>query len=192
MLVACGGPGTYELNALPFRSGSRWPTGPLARVVVAGEPLPMTLPAALPTAARRSATARSPAGAPWSCGATSPRTMPRPLAEFTFTVDGKIFDASRINQRDTARRGEEWTIRNAHEHDDHMFHIHTNPFQVVEVSGQPQADRWRDTVSRTTAPKAAAWSYRHASSTTPRLHARFHMMNHQEIGMMQAVEVYRS
>ena len=41
---------------------------------------------------------------------------------------------------------EEWTIRNTHEHDDHMFHIHTNPFQVIEVSGQPQADRpWRDT-----------------------------------------------
>jgi len=41
---------------------------------------------------------------------------------------------------------EEWTIRNTHEHDDHMFHIHTNPFQVIEISGQPQADRpWRDT-----------------------------------------------
>src|SRR6476619_3181380 len=26
-------------------------------------------------------------------------------------------------------------------------HIHTNPFQVIEIGGQPQADRtWRDTV----------------------------------------------
>jgi FtsP/CotA-like multicopper oxidase with cupredoxin domain len=48
VLVHAGGPGTYELNALPFDQGHPSPTGPLARVVVAGEPLPMTLPAALP------------------------------------------------------------------------------------------------------------------------------------------------
>jgi FtsP/CotA-like multicopper oxidase with cupredoxin domain len=41
---------------------------------------------------------------------------------------------------------EEWAIHNTDAHDDHVFHIHTNPFQVIEVSGEPQADRpWRDT-----------------------------------------------
>jgi FtsP/CotA-like multicopper oxidase with cupredoxin domain len=44
-------------------------------------------------------------------------------------------------RRESMGAVEEWTIRNTHEHDDHMFHIHTNPFQVVEVAGQPQADR---------------------------------------------------
>ena len=86
-----------------------------------------------------------------------------------------------------------WTIRNTHEHDDHTFHIHTNPFQVVEMGGQPQADRpWRDTV---TVPRMAK-----GGSTVIR--SRFldytgvfmlhcHMMNHEEMGMMQAVEVYK-
>lgn len=95
---------------------------------------------------------------------------------------------------DAARLGavEEWTIRNTHKHDDHMFHIHTNPFQVIEIGGQPQADRtWRDTV---VVPRPAA-----GGSTVIR--TRFldytgvfmmhcHMMNHEELGMMQSVEVY--
>jgi FtsP/CotA-like multicopper oxidase with cupredoxin domain len=48
VLVQAGGPGTYELAAMPYDQGHDSPTGPLARVVVAGEPLPMKLPAALP------------------------------------------------------------------------------------------------------------------------------------------------
>src|SRR5262245_22593401 len=48
VLVQAGGPGTYELNAMPYEQGHASPTGPLAHVVVAGEPLPMTLPATLP------------------------------------------------------------------------------------------------------------------------------------------------
>jgi FtsP/CotA-like multicopper oxidase with cupredoxin domain len=46
VLVQAGGPGTYELNAMPYDQGHESPTGPLARVVVAGEPLAMKLPAA--------------------------------------------------------------------------------------------------------------------------------------------------
>jgi FtsP/CotA-like multicopper oxidase with cupredoxin domain len=60
---------------------------------------------------------------------------------------------------------EEWTIRNTHEHDDHMFHIHTNPFQVIEVSGQPQADRpWRDTA---VVPRPAIALNRYAIASGP-------------------------
>ena len=31
---------------------------------------------------------------------------------------------------------EEWTIVNTHEHDDHVFHIHTNPFQGLGAKSQ--------------------------------------------------------
>jgi FtsP/CotA-like multicopper oxidase with cupredoxin domain len=48
VLVQAGAPGTYELSAMPYDQGHASPTGPLARLVVAGEPLPMKLPAALP------------------------------------------------------------------------------------------------------------------------------------------------
>ncbi len=48
MLVQSGAPGTYELHALPYDQGHPSPVGPLARLVVAGEPMNMKLPAALP------------------------------------------------------------------------------------------------------------------------------------------------
>src|SRR5215831_5496257 len=48
VLVQAGGAGTYELNAMPFDLLHPMSTGPLARVVVAGEPLAMKLPTALP------------------------------------------------------------------------------------------------------------------------------------------------
>ena len=188
-------PGTYELNALPFDQGHPSPTGPLARVVVAGEPLPMTLPAALPkppleTIRDSEITGRR----TLVLGATSPQNdAAGHWQEFTFTVDGKIFDPSRIDQRVRLGAVEEWTIRNTHEHDDHMFHIHTNPFQVIEVSGQPQADRvWRDTVVVPRPAKGGSVVIRSRFlDYTGVFMLHCHMMNHEEMGMMQAVEVYK-
>ena len=108
-------------------------------------------------------------------------------------MDGKIFDPSRIDQRVRLGAVEEWTIRNTHEHDDHMFHIHTNPFQVVEVSGQPQADRpWRDTVVVPRPAKGGGIVMRSRFlDYTGVFMLHCHMMNHEEMGMMQTVEVYK-
>ena len=41
---------------------------------------------------------------------------------------------------------EEWTITSSDEHNDHVFHIHGNPFQLVKVNGEPVAPIWLDTV----------------------------------------------
>ena len=69
---------------------------------------------------------------------------------------GAIVSPAVLNIRLAGRRGqpgrklgavEEWTIVNTHVHDDHVFHIHTNPFQVTQVNGQRQTDLlWRDSV----------------------------------------------
>jgi FtsP/CotA-like multicopper oxidase with cupredoxin domain len=78
VLVQAGDPGIYELNAMPYNQGHASPTGPLARVIVAGEPLPMKLPAALPKPpSKRSATARSQVGARLPSRPLSPRTLSR-------------------------------------------------------------------------------------------------------------------
>jgi hypothetical protein len=62
---------------------------------------------------------------------------------------------------------EEWTIVNLHLHD-HIFHIHTNPFQLIKVYGQPLAESvWLDTVvlPRTAAgPSARDFSISRAAS----------------------------
>ena len=106
VLVQARGPGTYELNAMPYDQGHDSPTGPLARVVVAGEPLPMKLPAALP---------KPPLDAIRDSEITGRRTVlfganegeqaAGHWQEYAFTVDGKIFDPARIDQRVKARRG---------------------------------------------------------------------------------------
>jgi len=196
VLVQAGAPGTYELNATPFDQGYPSPTGPLARVIVAGEPLPMKLPAALPkppleTIADSEITGRR--TLVLSSFGDPPENYPGgQWQEFRFMVDGKIFDPARIDQRVRLGAVEEWTIVNTHEHEDHMFHIHTNPFQVMEISGQPQADRpWRDTVVVPRPAKGGRTVIRSRFlDYTGVFMLHCHMMNHEEMGMMQAVEVY--
>jgi FtsP/CotA-like multicopper oxidase with cupredoxin domain len=82
---------------------------------------------------------------------------------------------------------EEWTIVNEHE-DDHVFHIHTNPFQMVAINGEKLADRdWRDSV---VVPRKGSVTFRSRFlDFTGRFVHHCHMMNHEELGMMQVVEV---
>ena len=191
VLVQAGSPGTYALRALPYNQGYPSPTGPVARVVVAGEPMPMKLPAALPkppfeTIRDAEITGRR--------TLTFSATWPEAEAaghwsEFSFLIDGKKFDPNRIDQRVRLGAVEEWTINNTHFHD-HVFHIHTNPFQVTQVNGQPAPNLpWRDTV---VVPRHGSVVFRSRFLDYTGIYMlHCHMMNHEEMGMMQTVEVYK-
>jgi len=193
MLVQAGGPGTYELRALPYDQGHPSPVGPLARIVVSGEPMNMKLPAALP---------KPPLEAIKDSEITGSRKLvfsglaPESDAaghwqEFHFMIDGKKFDPNRIDHRVRLGSVEEWTIENTHDHDDHVFHIHTNPFQITKVNGRPLAvPQWRDTaiVER----KGGTFTFRSRFLDYTGIYMlHCHMMNHEEMGMMQTVEVYK-
>src|SRR5262249_1672486 len=150
------------------------PTGPLARVVVAGEPLPMKLPAALPKppleTIRDSEITGRRAVVLSTIGDPPENYAGGQWQEFTLMVDGKTFDPSRIDQRGLLGAGGEWTSRNPDLRDDHVFHIHTNPVQVTQVNGQPQADlQWRDTV---VVPRQGGQC--RPTFALPRLHRRLH------------------
>jgi FtsP/CotA-like multicopper oxidase with cupredoxin domain len=193
ILVQAGPAGTYEFNAMPYDQGHPAPTGPLGRLVVAGEPMNMKLPTALPKApldtikdseitGRRTVT----------LSATAPEAdAAGHWQEFSFFVDGKKFDPMRIDQRVKLGAVEEWTIINTHEHDDHAFHIHVNPFQVVEVNGKKlDPPEWRDTVIVSNKGGKVVFRSRFIDyDGIFMLHC--HMMNHEEMGMMQTVEVYK-
>jgi FtsP/CotA-like multicopper oxidase with cupredoxin domain len=193
ILVQAGAPGTYEFHALPFDQGHPSPVGPLARLVVAGEPMAMKLPAALPKPPLETIQDKEITGKRTvTFSATSPEAdAAGHWQEFTFLVDGRTFDPTRIDQRVRLGAVEEWTIKNTHEHDDHIFHIHTNPFQVTQVNGQPQADLlWRDSVVVPRKGGSVVFRSRFLDYTGIfMLHC--HMMNHEEMGMMQTVEVYK-
>jgi FtsP/CotA-like multicopper oxidase with cupredoxin domain len=110
--------------------------------------------------------------------------------EFRFMIDGKTFDPSRIDQRVRLGAVEEWTIRSTDMRDDHAFHIHVNPFQVIQVNGQPQPDlQWRDTA---VVPLAGSIVIRSSFlDYTGVFMMHCHMMNHEEMGMMQTVAIYK-
>ncbi|WP_246208260.1 multicopper oxidase family protein [Bradyrhizobium rifense] len=194
ILVKAGGPGTYALNAAPYDQGHPSPVGPLARIVVSGAPMEMKLPGALPAAPLASIkdteiTNRRKV----VLSATAPEAdAAGHWQEFGFFIDGKKFDPGRIDQRVKLGAVEEWTIVNTHEHDDHVFHIHTNPFQVVSVNGKALAvPEWRDSVIVERKGGQVVFRSRFLDFTgVYMLHC--HMMNHEEMGMMQTVEVYKA
>ena len=72
-----------------------------------------------------------------------------------FLIDGKPFDADRVDQVVELGAVEEWTVVN----DSplvHPFHIHVNPFQLTHVDGVPVDEPgYRDTVSSTQAAGAS-------------------------------------
>lgn len=190
VLVQAGAPGTYALAAMPYDQGYPSPEGLFAVVTVEGEPVAMALPATLPP---------SPLKAIAEDEITNRRTVtfsaktPENEAsghwrEFVFLVDGKAFDMNRVDQRVLLGAVEEWTLVNRHFHD-HIFHIHVNPFQLVEVNGERLAEPvWLDTV---TLPRNSSLKFRSRfEDFAGKFMLHCHMMNHEELGMMQVVEVY--
>ena len=79
-------------------------------------------------------------------------------------------------------------MTNAHHHD-HVFHIHTNPFQITKINGRPLATPiWRDSAI---VPRHGTLTFRSRFlDFTGRYVLHCHMMNHELLGMMQLVEVH--
>jgi FtsP/CotA-like multicopper oxidase with cupredoxin domain len=193
VLVQAGPAGTYALDASPYDQGHPSPTGRLAQVVVSGAPMDMKLPDALPPPPLESIKESEITNRRTVVfSATAPEAdAAGHWQEFGFFIDGKKFDPNRIDQRVKLGAVEEWTIVNTHEHDDHVFHIHTNPFEVVSVNGKPlPAPIWRDTVIVERKGGEVVFRSRFLDFTGVYM-VHCHMMNHEEMGMMQTVEVYK-
>ena len=190
VLVKAGKPGTYLLRAVPYNQGYAAPTGPIARLVVEGEPLPMNLPSRLPPLPEPLIT---------DAEITGRRTLTLTAAhpeveateqwrEFHFFIDGKSFDPNRVDQRVHLGAVEEWTIVNEHA-DDHIFHIHVNDMLLTKVNGEALTEPiWMDTAI---VPRNGSITFRSRFvDFTGKYMLHCHMMNHEELGMMQVVEVY--
>ena len=180
---------------MPYDQGHPSPTGPLARVVVAGEPLPMKLPAeAAQAAARADRRQRDHRPAHRDFSATAPEAEPPATGRNSpSSIDGKMFDPGRVDQRVRLGAVEEWTIR---QHPRARRPRLPHPHQSVpgdddqrQGAGRAELARYGDRARARAAasPSARAFSISPASTC---LHC--HMMNHEEMGMMQTVEVYKS
>ena len=189
VLVQAGAPGTYALHAIPNDQGYPSPIGPLATIVVAGEPMPMSLPDGLPAPPLASIGDDEITGTRQITFTVDQPEYPPAASyqEFAYLIDGRVFAFDRVDQRIQLGAVEEWTVVNDHE-DDHVFHIHTNPFQVTRINDEalPSA-LWQDTVI---VPRNGSLTFRSRFLDFPGktvLHC--HMMNHEELGMMQLIEI---
>jgi FtsP/CotA-like multicopper oxidase with cupredoxin domain len=189
VLVKAGSPDTYPLAAAPYDQGYPSPTGPLATLIVEGESMGMALPARLggpPLATIRDEEVTNRRRL-W-LSAIEPEFPPAAnYQEFAFLICGQRFDPERVDQSIALGAVEEWTIDNEHS-DDHIFHIHTNPFQLVGINGRKLAKPvWRNSV---VVPRKGSIVIRSRFlDFTGRFVLHCHMMNHEELGMMQVVEV---
>jgi FtsP/CotA-like multicopper oxidase with cupredoxin domain len=118
-------------------------------------------------------------------------------AGYHFSIDGKEFCESRVDQCVALGAGEEWTINNIQDGGTlHPFHIHVNSFLVTSINGKtPSNAIWRDTLLL---PKDGDGTNGLAGTFTFR--SRFlhytgkyvlhcHMLQHEDLGMMQIVDV---
>jgi FtsP/CotA-like multicopper oxidase with cupredoxin domain len=87
---------------------------------------------------------------------------------------------------------EEWTLLNMN-NIRHPFHIHVNPFQVVSINGVPVDPYWADTIGlppngSPTIPTSVTFRTRFRDFTGLTV-MHCHMLTHEDMGMMQAVEI---
>ena len=89
---------------------------------------------------------------------------------------------------------EEWTLFNAldtklHDHA-HVYHIHVNPFKITKVNGVTlDKPLWRDTWVLTRKTGDSFTFESNFVDFAGRFVGHCHIVSHEDLGMMEAVEV---
>lgn len=185
ILVRGGAPGTYAVRKGVGTSNTNPdPEVVLMTLEVSGTPVEMQMPSTLPN--------------PFAPIADSELTGSRQLVfsvgpggpppDFpNFTINGNRFDPDRIDQVVNLNAVEEWELVN-NSNVGHPFHIHVNPFQVMSINGvAPPVPLWLDTVN---IPANGTVVIRHRFlDFTGEFVLHCHILNHEDLGMMQNVQV---
>jgi FtsP/CotA-like multicopper oxidase with cupredoxin domain len=104
-----------------------------------------------------------------------------------FLINGREFDAGRIDFRCRLGSVEHWEIRNEADMD-HPFHLHVFPFVVVSRNGAPEPLRmWRDTVNLAAGASVEILVPFNRFTGTVMYHC--HIVEHEDLGMMGLFEV---
>jgi FtsP/CotA-like multicopper oxidase with cupredoxin domain len=112
-----------------------------------------------------------------------------------FGIDGHEFDG-KVKQTMKLNTVEEWTIENSNPFT-HPFHIHVNPFFITHIDGKKLAPtdprrRWQDTIALPTKEGDTNGSITFLSryeTFTGKFVIHCHILEHEDEGMMQVVEV---
>ncbi|MCY0991216.1 multicopper oxidase domain-containing protein [Nannocystis sp. ILAH1] len=189
--------GTYQMVALGYLDFVCWAPQVLATVVVSGEPdTSLQIPQVLtPPALYPPFDDTSKPGNEVTNTRQLEFAVTQDAAGQHFTIDGRTFCESRVDQCILLGAVEEWTLLNKFTvgMGVHPFHIHVNSFLVTSINGKkPSQPIWRDTcivpMSGTDADGSLAFLSRFLHFKGPYvLHC--HILEHEDEGMMQLVEV---
>lgn len=111
------------------------------------------------------------------------------------TIDGGRFDGAVAHQMELGTE-EEWTISNSTQAV-HAFHIHVNPFFITHINGRElEKDdplrRWQDTIGipyRDGATDGSITYKTRFETFKGKFVIHCHVLRHEDLGMMQTVEV---
>jgi len=103
----------------------------------------------------------------------------------TFVINGRHFDPSRIDTRVRLNTVEDWEILNSHRMD-HPFHVHTNPFQLLDRRGVPER-AWRDTLLVRAGSRVRLRLQFNDYTGTTLYHC--HILDHSDLGMMATLQI---
>lgn len=192
ILIKAGAPGTYTLRGLEFARSANLVRDEveLMTLIVEGSPMDMGLPTLLP-APLAPITDDEITGTRELVFDTVENTGQFPsgyTVNIAFTIDGGLYEEDVVNQLIQLNAVEEWTITN-NATEDHNFHIHTNPFEVVAINGETlDKPVWHDTILLQRDGGSVTMRSRFVDFTGEFvLHC--HILDHEDLGMMQNVEV---
>lgn len=182
VLVQGDKPGASRLRTLTYQTGEdadSYPTRTLATLVTKGLPEPK---APLPTFI-----------APLPDLRNDPIAQRREFAfsqapdDMHFFINGQSFDPNRIDAQPQLGTTEEWKIDNQTD-EQHPFHLHTNPFQVISINGVPyDAHSYQDTVILP--PHGSVVIRMRFKDFVGKTVFHCHILAHEDHGMMSVIDV---
>jgi len=171
----------------------------VAAVVVEGEPVEDR---ALPTNAEMERIAygwndgqeSEPLEAQWNRDPKDPQQVLFNLDPNTqgFAINGRAYNTDDEPRRLNLNQVDKWEL--SAERGGHVFHIHVNPFQVVRAGPDGSAERvWKDSIVVPPSPDpqnpTPLTIYTQYRTFTGRFVIHCHLLDHEDDGMMQQVQV---
>ncbi len=111
------------------------------------------------------------------------------IANGEFMINNQPFDGNRIDNTPLLDSKEQWNISSLR--GGHPYHIHINPFQVVEYGGRKlNFPMWKDVVFANNGADSAI-AYTHYDKYWGDFVLHCHILDHEDRGMMQRVTIVR-
>lgn len=192
ILIRCGAPGNYDIQRLADDSlGNLDSLILLGTLNVLNTVVNMALPDKLPpqpypNILDAELTSNVVTVLNWELGAPGAEAAAPGFNGQNFTINLFHFNPMVVNQSVPLNSVLEWELVNTSTVG-HPFHIHINPFMVVSVNNVAVEPEWHDTFN---IPKGGRIRIRHRFEDFRGLYVlHCHILVHEDLGMMQVVEV---